>query len=256
LDRTEHLFCTYLQHEGIGTLYERIVKGRMLRRLAEDNGYGSVLELGCSVTKGFDNLAFLDKGLDVTVADADIGTVRSNWPFPQSPNFSEIDRAPPADLVWTFARVQLEPAVIETMKRLARRQLLVFVPNVLNPGAPAHFTYHIVTRTPCRHAERGRPAFRTRPGLVRLLSHRGVRVLDSGYVDAPPIPNIAFSIRELKQAMGWTKTVANGQPTGSTRDPARVWQTMQSLTRFEASGLVRPFKFVIAHHIYALGVVE
>ena len=256
MDRIEHLFCAYLQHEGIGTLYERIVKGRMLRRLAEDNGYTSVLELGCAVTKGFDNLAFLDKGVEVTVADAQIDDIRNNWPFAQRPNFSELEAAPPADLVWAFARVQLEPSVIEHMKLLARRQLLVFVPNVLNPGAPAHFTYHLLTRTPCRHAERGRPAFRTRSGLIRLMAQHGVRVLDSGYIDAPPIPNIAFSIREFKQALGWLKTTNNGQSTASMRDPARVWQSMQALTRFEASPLVRPLKLVVAHHIYALGVVE
>ncbi len=256
MDRVEHLFCTYLQHEGIGTLYERIVKGRMLRRLAEDNGYTSVLELGCAVTKGFDNLPFLDKGLEVTVADADIDAIRNNWPFPQRPNFSGLDSAPAADLVWAFARVQLEPSVIERMKLLARRQLLVFVPNALNPGAPAHFAYHLLTRTPCRHAERGRPGLRTRPGLVRLMARHGVRVLDSGYIDAPPIPNISFSIREFKKEMVWLKTADNGQPAASTRDPAKVWQSMQALTRFEASPFVRPLKLVIAHHIYALGVVE
>jgi hypothetical protein len=256
LDRVEHLFCTYLQDEGIGTLYERIVKGRMLRRLAEDNGYASVLELGCGVTKGFDNLAFLDRGLEVTIADAQIDAIRAKWPFPQVPKFSNLDTAPAADLVWAFARVQLEPAVIESMKLLARRQLLVFVPNVLNPGAPAHFTYHMLTRTRCRHAERGRPAYRTRPGLIRLMAQHGVRVLDSGYIDAPPIPNIAFSIRELKQEMGWLKSADNGEVAGSMKDPARVWQSMQALTRFESSALVRPLKFVIAHHIYALGVVE
>ena len=256
MDRIEHLFCTYLQHEGIGTLYERIVKGRMLRRLAEDNGYSSVLELGCAVTKGFDNLAFLDKGVEVTVADAHIDAIRDRWPFPQRPNFSELESAPRADLVWAFARVQLEPSVIESMKRLARRQLLVFVPNVLNPGAPAHFSYHVLTRTPCHHAERGRPGFRTRPGLVRLMARHGVRVLESGYIDAPPIPNIAFSIREFKQAMGWQSAADNGEATASIRDPARVWESMQALTRFEASPLVRPLKLVIAHHIYALGVVE
>jgi hypothetical protein len=256
LDRVEYLFCTHLQHEGIGTLYERIVKGRMLRRLADENGYTSVLELGCAVTKGFDNLAFLDKGLEVTVADAHIGVIQNTWPFSPRPNFSGLESAPPADLVWTFARVQLEPSVIENMKQVARRHLLVFVPNVLNPGAPAHFMYHVLTRAPCHHAERGRPSFRTRPGLVRLMARHGVRVLESGYIDAPPIPNIAFSIREFKEAMGWLPAASDGGAAPFTRDPATVWRSMQALTRFEASPVVRPLKSVIAHHIYALGVVE
>src|ERR687884_50918 len=134
------------------------------------------------------------------------------------------------------------------MKRLARKHLLVFVPNVLNPGAPVHFTYHVVTRTPCHHAERGRAGLRTRRGLVRLVARHGLRVLASGYIDAPPIPNIAFSIREFKEAMGWQQPSANGSAPAPGRDPARVWQSMQALTRFEASPLVQPFKPVVAHH--------
>ena len=253
-DRVEQLFCAHLQDEGIGTLYERIVKGRMLRNLATTYGYRSVVELGCSVTKGFDNLAFLDQGLDVTVADAQIDTIRAGWRFADKPRFSTLEDAPAADLVWSFARAQLDPTVIDAMKRLARRHLLVFVPNVLNPGAPVHFTYHLLTRTRCRHAERGRPGLRTRAGLVRLVARRGVRVLSSGYIDAPPIPNIAFSIRELKQAMGWPTPSANGSQPAADADA--VWRRMQALTHFEAHPLAVPFRPIVAHHIYALGAVE
>jgi hypothetical protein len=89
---------------------------------------------------------------------------------------------------------------------------------------------------------------------VRLVARRGVRVLSSGYIDAPPIPNIAFSIREFKQAMGWaTPSTDDAQPAA---DAAAVWRRMQALTHFESHPLAVPFRPIIAHHIYALGAAE
>src|ERR1700716_366865 len=142
LDAVERQFCAALQHEGIGTLYERIVKGRMLRQLNQRHAYTSILELGCAVTKGHDNLAFLGQELDVTVADADVELIQAKWPFSQRPTFSSLDDAPHADLVWSFARVQLDQSVVDVMLEHARRHVLVFVPNILNPGAPVHAAFH------------------------------------------------------------------------------------------------------------------
>jgi hypothetical protein len=251
LDRVESQFCATLQDEGIGTLYERIVKGRMLRDLADRHGYQSVLEFGCSVTKGFDNLAFLDRGLSVTVADAAIDAIRAGWRFPQRPAFCSLEAAPRADLVWSFAQVQRDPSVLDAMLTLADRHVLVFVPNAFNPGAPVHAAFHLVTRTPCKHAERGQLRLRTRAGLVRLLIQRRVRVLASGYIDAPPIPNIAFSIHELKQTMGWSR--AGAAESAPATDPALVWRRVQALTRFEANPVAAQFRPIIGHHIFALG---
>jgi hypothetical protein len=81
-----------------------------------------------------------------------------------------------------------------------------------------------------------------------------VRILDSGYIDAPPIPNIAFSIRELKQALGVAQNgrVANGPPT----DPERVWRRVRALNRFETHPASVPFRPLVAHHIFALGSLQ
>jgi hypothetical protein len=254
LDAVERQFCAALQHEGIGTLYERIVKGRMLRQLNQRHAYTSILELGCAVTKGYDNLAFLGQELDVTIADANIDMIQAHWPFSQRPTFCTLDAAPPADLVWSFARVQLDPAVLDTMLEHTRRHVLVFVPNILNPGAPVHAAFHAFTKAACQHAERGNARLRTRAGLVKLLDSRGVRVLDSGYIDAPPIPNIAFSIDELKRTMGWS---ANGaeQARRPAVDPSVVWRRMQALTRFETLPVTRPLRPILGHHIFAFGAL-
>ena len=253
----EIFFCANFQHEGLGSLYERVVLSRFLRGLARRYGYASVLEYSCPVTKGCDNITFLDEGLHVTVGDENIGRIRESWKLPQQPLFSDLNTAPPADLVWNFAQIQMNEALFDRMKRLSRKHLLIFVPNILNIGTPAHLSYHLLTRTACRHAERGSVRIRTKTGLLRFLKDRNVEVIESGYIDAPPLPDIGFSIRELKETLGWSKpdhqNGSSAPEAGPIADPVMVWQRVQQMIRFEKSRIVAPFKPVFGHHIFALG---
>ena len=255
----EVLFCTHFQHEGLGSLYERVVLSRFLRDLAVRHGYTTVLEYSCPITKGYDNITFLEEGIQVTIADEQIDRIQGAWQFSQRPQFSSLSTAPSADLVWNFAQIQVHEEMIGSMKRFSKKHMLIFVPNFLNIGTPAHLSYHFLTRTSCRHAERGSVPIRTRTGLLRFLRSQNVHVIESGYIDAPPLPDIGFSIRELKETIGLSK--ANNRnggvsaPPGPASDPLRVWQRVQQMIRFETSPIVRPFKPVFGHHIYALGRV-
>lgn len=253
MNNIEALICTHLQGEGIGSVYERVVLSRWFRDLIVRHSYADVLEYRCPITKGYDNITFLDQGLRVTVADEDIDRIQEGWKFSLEPAFSTLRAAPMADLVWNLAQVQLDARLIDTMKALTRKHILIFVPNILNFGTPIHLAYHLLTRTPCHHAERGSIRVRTRTGLLRLLADRKIEVIESGYIDAPPIPDIGFSIRELKKTMGWSQAGAsNGNPT---TDPTTVWQRVQYMMRFEHSPLVAPFKPLFGHHLFALGRV-
>jgi|RhiMetdeSRZDD1v2_1073273.scaffolds.fasta_scaffold194779_2 hypothetical protein len=254
----ELLICTHFQHEGLGSLYERVVLSRFMRNLAVRHGYRSVLEYSCPVTKGYDNLAFLDHGVEVTLADEHIERLEGAWRFKERrPVFSTLGNAPKADLVWNFAQIQMNDELLGPMTALSKQHVLVFVPNFLNIGTPAHLSYHLLTRTPCRHAERGSVPIRTRTGLLRFLRSQNIHIIESGYIDAPPLPDIGFSIRELKETIGWSKAnnLSGGvsAPAGPASDPLTVWQRVQQMIRFETSPVVRPFKPVFGHHIYALG---
>lgn len=256
----EILFCANFQHEGLGSLYERVVLSRFLRDLAKHYGYASVLEYSCPVTKGYDNITFLEEGLQVTVADEHIGSIRKDWKLPQQPVFSDLNTAPAADLVWNFAQIQMNEEMIDLMKRLSRKHVLIFVPNILNIGTPAHLSYHLLTRTVCRHAERGSARIRTKTGLLRFLRNHKIEVIESGYIDAPPLPDIGFSIRELKETIGWSKpNHQNGDiapPAAPIADPMTVWHRVQQMIRFEKSRVIAPFKAVFGHHIFAVGRVS
>lgn len=265
MNTIEAEICTHLQHEGLGSVYERVVLSRWFRDLARQQGYRSVMEYSCGITKGYDTITFVEQGLPATVADPHIAAIEAGWKFKERPSFATLEDAPPADLVWNFAEVQMNPALIDAMKPLANKHILIFVPNILNAGTPVHLTYHLLTRTACRHAERGSVRIRTRNGLLHLLADHGIDVLKSGYIDAPLIPDIAFSIRELKQTLrrgqpaATNGHAANGHNGHSDEPPAKpdaVWQRVQWLGPFETNPLLAPFKPIVGHHIWALGRVR
>src|SRR5690242_18946453 len=106
----------------------------------------------------------------------------------------------------------------------------MFVPNIWNPGAPIHAAYHLLSRAKCRHAERGDARLRTRAGLVRFLKQRRLAVVASVYIDAPPIRNTAFSLRELKQALG-ARTDGLATEGRVAADPEPAWRRIQAHTR-------------------------
>lgn len=253
----ETAICARLQDEGVGSVYERVVLSRWFREMAARHGYRSAMEYSCPITKGYDTITLLDEGLHVTVADEQVERIEQGWRFPQRPAFSRLRDARPADLVWNFACVQMQPQLVDEMRALARKHVLVLVPNALNPGAPFHMAYHLLTRTPCRHAERGSVRIRTRRGLLDLMARRGITVIESGYIDVPPIPDIAFSIRELKETMGWAKPASPEEAAVAAppSDPEGLWRKVQQMTHFENSRLIAPLKGFFGHHIYALGRV-
>jgi hypothetical protein len=261
MNTIEAEICTHLQHEGLGSVYERVVLSRWFRDLARQQGYRSVMEYSCGITKGYDTITFIEQGLQAIVADPDAAAIEAGWKFKERPRFTTLEDAPPADLVWNFAQVQMNPALLDAMKPLARKHILIFVPNILNAGTPVHLTYHLLTRTACRHAERGSVRIRTRGGLLQLLADHGIEVITSGYIDAPLIPDIAFSIRELKQTLGRAQPAAtNGQNGNGHSDqppaaPGAVYQRVQWLGPFETNRLLSPFKPIVGHHIWALGRV-
>ncbi len=268
MNDVERLICTHLQHEGIGSLYERLILSRWLPELAQTRGYSSILEYGVPITHGYDNVILIKAGLDVTIADAQATQVERDWPFPWKPTFVTPEAAPSADLVWSFAHAQLDPSIVATMKKHSKRDVLVMVPNFFNHGAPFHAAYHLLTGTTCGHAERGSKSIRTHAGLKRLVMNAGLRVVTSGFLDAPPIPDIAFSIRELKEVMG-AKFKKNGHTNGTNGltngaiKPAAVpaaaaeaaWKRIDMLTRFEDHPFTKPFKFLNGHHIFVLGTL-
>lgn len=231
----ELLICQKTQNEGFGAVYERIMLGRLLKRLAQKYGIRSVLEYGCSITKGYDNLALMSQ-CEVTVAN-------ENAPPPEG-RF---------DLVWNFALTQQEPRLLEKMKQHSKRYILVFTPNLLNIGTPIHLMLHVLSRTKCQHAERGRIALRTPWGLKNFFAKQGLKVLEAGIIDIPPWPDTAFSIKDVKRMLGFK--IRENEPWFS-QDPEIILAKIEKMSFLEKSSLPYLLKLFFAHHLFVLGEIK
>lgn len=250
-EQIELSICAKTQHEGFGSVYERIRLGRLLGRLQEKYEFHTVLEYGCPFTKGYDNLVFLARGCQVSVLDPGASDLAAEWPFEETPPgyVCSLEEGKTFDLVWNFAVLQLGEVCLTDLARVSLGFVLVFTPNILNYGTPFHIGYHILSLTKCQHPERGLVRIRTRLGLVRSARRHGLEVLESGYVDIPWWPDTAFSIREFKKNVLRMKKVDDSRKAGTVavREPEAVLRDIEAASWMEDKNLVHPF---FAHHTY------
>ena len=241
--------CKKLQSEGIGSLYERVQLVDLMRDWQDKYKFESVLEYPSNIVKGYDNWVISDK-CSVTVADEDVFKIKKEWMLGWKPKFKlpkELKNE--YDLVWNFAQVQLNPEIIVEMKKYTRKYVLIFVPNLINIGAPIHVIYHLLSGTKCNHAERGNKLIRTYWGFKNFVVKNDIEILESGYFDSPPIPDIAFSINELKMLLG----VGNKKHTQkSSIDVDKFLSKLNSISFMENS-LPLFLGHLISHHLYVLG---
>ncbi len=238
--------------EGIGSLYERLIVKKLFAKLAKNHRFSSVLEFkGLETTKGFDNITFLRMGKKVTLYVNNIPNNRLKWAYKLKPKFNKnpVDNKK-YDLVWNFAVVQSDKSAVENMIRISDKYILIIVPNVINWGTPIHLLYHILTRTKCTHPEKGNIALRTLPGLKRYLSNFSVKIIESGYIDIPLIPDIGFSISELKKALG-----IKNEKKSKAANYEKLQKLFYKLGTIERLNISQNFKFPFAHHVYIFAKV-
>ncbi|MEW6088093.1 MAG: hypothetical protein AB1498_07290 [bacterium] len=247
----ENFLCSLIEEEGIGSIYERFMLKAFFEKLGTRYPFKNVLEYGCKITKGYDNLSFMNDKT-VTVADANIDLVKERWKFPSRPEFSGLDIAQKYDLVWNFALIQQHPQMLSKMKDLSRKFIMIFTPNIYNCGTPFHWSYHFITRTPCNHAEQGSKTLRTLNGLKKLLLQNGLKIVEYGYIDMPPIPDIGFSRAELRRYLGWEKKEKEIKDKPSAE---AILGQINKMMIFEKMNLSLCLQSIVAHHNYIIAEI-
>lgn len=248
----ENFICSLISEEGIGSIYERIVLKRFFEKSIIKYQFQSLLEYGCKITKGYDNIIFFEKKT-VTVSDQNIEEIKKRWRFPSKPVFSTLNFTKKYDLVWNFALVQQNPDLLLKMKDLSQKYVLVFTPNIYNCGTPFHWGYHFLTRTPCYHAEQGSISLRTLSGLKRFFLKNGLKIVDCGYIDMPPIPDIGFSINELKKFLNKDFIVPEKPKLPIDMIRTKIGKMMFVENSPVLKNILRP---VMSHHNFILGEIQ
>ncbi len=249
LAQIEEWICANTQDEGFGSVYERVSLGRLLNRLSKTLKIKTVLEYGVPFSKGYDNMVFIKNKCNVTVADPRVEKIKKSWPSKIKPKFAKIPfKGEGFDLVWNFALLQTDPDSIKEMIKKSKKYVLFFTPNIWNYGTPFHVAYHIVSRKKCTHAERGSIRLRRLGGLKKFAENNNLKVLEAGYIDMPPWPDTAFSIREVKENILGMKL-----PPKEKIKPLPGKQVLDKVNNtmfIENSRL--PIKYFFAHHQYVL----
>ena len=237
--------------EGLGSIYERIVVKRFFEKLCRRLKFDSVLEYkGLEITKGMDNITFLLSEKKTTLINDGIKKIKKDWIFNKKPIFLEkINTRQKYDFVWNFATVQLLPGVLGEMAALSRRYVFVIVPNIFNWGTLIHLGYHFIFQKKCLHPERGNTVIRTPWGLKRVFKKNNLKILEGGYIDSPLLPDIGFSINELKKTMGLKTKKIHLDRTNIDL----IINKLHLLGALEYKTLPGIIRLPFAHHLYILG---
>ncbi len=249
LHEVHRLICATTQEEGFGSVHERICLQRLLKIFQEKYKFRDVLELRCRITKGYDNLAIMDK-CNVVLSDPNIQKIKADWKYDQKPDFS--DKFPDdrkCDLVWNFAMIQQHPEVIKDMIKSSKKYIFIAAPNFVSLGTPFHIAWHLITRMPCTHAEQGRVALRTRGGLERYAKRHGLKIVESGYVDIPWWPDTAFGFKDIRKFL----KIKDKPEHHEVQDPDKYLAKIKSYMFLETNPLLYFLATpIFAHHTYVL----
>ncbi len=240
--------------EGLGSCYERCQLNSLLPEIISGLKCNSILEFPTPISNGWDNKAFLDKGLDVSIISDDPKKSKAGWPYKEKPKFFNIKdlEKKKFDLVWSFAIIHQEPRLFEKMFEFSNKYILIFTPNILNWGFPIHWGLHFLTKTKCKHPERGIFKLMNLWGLKWFLEKQGLKIIKSGFFDAPFWPDFAFSIEEIKDGLPFLKAENKPRESKLAKNHGQTMvSTITKAIEFEKK-LPKIFRLIFAHHQYVL----
>jgi hypothetical protein len=269
---------------GLGTTYERWALNRFLLRLHNQYHFQSVLEApedGMTGISGINSLYLGKQGVSVTLLfpyEEKAKFARKVWAFhAPSADFTLRDDYVEYwlpfddnayDLVWNFnvmTRQDNPKVLLEEMKRVSKRRVLVCVPNRSNYAFWLHRLHHKVSGEPWDHGNISlmRPA-----PWQRMFAELNMKVEEICWLDCPWWPDIIDPAQMIKDFFPFLKRWAEKAsyknrfswnydelPYYRPLEFNDIHQRMASLAYFENSRL--PWlKMRFAHHVCILASKE
>jgi SAM-dependent methyltransferase len=211
--------------EGLGTTYERFILHNYFSQLKDRYDIHSVLEapsFGMTGVSGINSLWWASQGASVTIVDQSLPrleAIQKVWReaslaaefLYQPPTSAELPLADGAfDMAWNFAalwHVKDGEKYLSELSRVTRKVLFVCVPNkqnvcwVLRPHNSEEYELkHINT-----------------DWILSCLAPRGWRLVETGFFDVPPWPDIAMKKENMLKMVGlgrMAKSMESGNSKG------------------------------------------
>lgn len=266
-------------NEGLGLVYERFVLNDLLQRLRARYAVQSVLEApiyGMAGVSGINSVALAQAGCALTLVDDnaerlyDIGRVWAELGLsPALVEHHDLAHLPfpdnAFDLAWNHAALwhvgNQAAALLAELSRVARRAILVAMPNRLQVG---YLMRKHVVDPPFFAAvdESWVKMGRIKP----ILRRAGLRIVEDGVVDVPPWPDTVMPAAEFLQRLGVKSKGVQGRFQGagwqwrtmdyySGKNPALRAQVMR-YAFLERLPVPWQVKAIWAHHRYIVAVKE
>jgi hypothetical protein len=249
--------------EGYGSVYGRYVRNRLCQRLVAAYQIRSVLEAPCNaeayfVSPGTQSAVFAEAGCAVTLLHHDAEVVRKTRAFWEELGYqtpvlhqADLSRLPfddgAFDLVWNFDSIPLlaDPAgFIAEMARVARRMVMIILPNPWNIGYPLHL---LLNRLHRRKSLWGAREWMDARRARAALRAAGMEPLEAGLVDMPPWPG--FDVLSL---VGQLVRRTTTPPADDQRTDAEIERMLHKLTFIEYAPLPEALKTPFAHQRYII----
>ncbi len=261
-----HLF--YVQREGFGTTYSRLMLARLIWRFVDQYAFRSIAEAPCrgleviegeNLVAGACSLAFCMKGCEVTFIDEsedNLNQVRELWKrngVAQKARFiaSGLTSFPiedgTFDLAWNYLAVPTLPdpeRFLREMKRTSKFVLIV-CENRNNYGYPIYAIKNFLAKT---DGVFGSPKWLSRSNVKRALVSLGMKVVEEGPIDIPPWPGFG-ALADLLVRLHRPSVQVNGR---EAEDFGNVTKVVSKYSFIEESRLPLIIKSRLAHSFYVL----
>ncbi len=253
--------------EGIGTVYERIVIDEYFKRIKFKYNINTVLETpadGVTGVPGLNSLEFARNGAKVFQANPSqkmLDKAKKIWDKKGLGDFvefhkSEIDDLPfednSFDLVWNycmFERFEHPEVMLEIMKKVSKKYVMVMTQNFWNLGTFVHWLFHKYHKLEWDH---GYTKFMKLSGIKKVLKKADLKILEIGMIDTPPWMDtwdmpLRGEIKKILSPLGmkWNWSIGSGDEKDSKGG------TISFFSKIE-KWLPRWFNKLQTHHYYVL----
>jgi hypothetical protein len=198
-----------IEREHFGPLYDRYSLRKYFSSLVDKSGIKDCLEVpavGVASAPGIWSEAWGEKGCNVTLVNAPKQETMQRWErmgigARLKITDADVENLPfrnnTFDLVWNYVVLtkQINPAkVLNEMKRVSRKFVLVVANNRFNWGYPIHKNNHERKNIPWTHGDIILFDYRN---MIGLFEKSGLKVVEKGLLDVVPWPE-GIGFRDLR----------------------------------------------------------
>lgn len=201
-------------HEGLGSSYERVILNLKLEQLRNNYQITTCLEapvFGFTGLSGINSLDLAKRGVRVTLVDNHqerLGLIENTWRQVEAKcdtvwveEFASLPFGDKAfDMSWNFSAMWFVPDIrsfIKDLTRITRKAIFICVPNRLGMG---FLSQKYISGADLRDELREECIIPR--NILSVMGLFGWKLVERGYIDAPPWPDIGMKKEEFLKLFG------------------------------------------------------